>query len=40
MRGIVWDGKKLQLVEALRVRPPGPGEVKVKVLRSAFAIAI
>lgn len=36
MRGIVWDGKRLQLVEALCVRPPGPGEIKVKVLRSGI----
>jgi S-(hydroxymethyl)glutathione dehydrogenase/alcohol dehydrogenase len=36
MRGIVWSGGKLQLVDGLGVRPPGPGEVKVKVLRSGI----
>jgi len=36
MRGIVWSGGKLQLVEGLGVRAPGPGEVKVKVLSSGI----
>ncbi len=34
MRGIVFDGERLQLTDALEVRDPGPGEVKVRVLRS------
>lgn len=34
MRGIVWDGQKLVITDDLQVRDPGPGEVKVKILRS------
>lgn len=34
MRGIVFDGERLRLTDALEVRDPGPGEVKVRVLRS------
>ncbi|OCC25511.1 hypothetical protein MB02_02425 [Croceicoccus estronivorus] len=36
MRGIVWDGQKLIVTDALEVRAPGEGEVKVKVLRSGL----
>ncbi len=36
MRGIVWDGKKLIVTDALEVRAPGAGEVKVRVLRSGI----
>jgi S-(hydroxymethyl)glutathione dehydrogenase/alcohol dehydrogenase len=36
MRGIVFDGEKLLLTDALEVRAPGPGEVKVRVLRSGI----
>lgn len=36
MRGIVFDGEKLLLTEALEVRAPGAGEVKVRVLRSGI----
>ncbi|SFR91681.1 alcohol dehydrogenase catalytic domain-containing protein [Sphingomonas jatrophae] len=36
MRGIVFDGGRLQLTDALTVRDPGPGEVKVRVLRSGI----
>lgn len=36
MRGIVFDGERLQLTEALSVRAPGAGEVKVRVLRSGI----
>ena len=36
MRGIVFDGERLQLTNALAVRDPGPGEVKVRVLRSGI----
>jgi S-(hydroxymethyl)glutathione dehydrogenase / alcohol dehydrogenase len=34
MRGIVFDRDRLYLTDALTVREPGPGEVKVRVLRS------
>jgi S-(hydroxymethyl)glutathione dehydrogenase/alcohol dehydrogenase len=34
MRGIVWDGRRLHVTDALEVRPPGPGEVQVRVLAS------
>ncbi|MDD3799921.1 MAG: alcohol dehydrogenase catalytic domain-containing protein [Novosphingobium sp.] len=34
MRGVVWDGQELIVTDALEVRDPGEGEVKVKVLRS------
>jgi len=34
MRGLVYDGKQLQLTDALRVRAPGPGEALVRVHRS------
>ncbi|MFT4053640.1 MAG: alcohol dehydrogenase catalytic domain-containing protein [Novosphingobium sp.] len=36
MRGIVFDGERLRLTEALEVRAPGPGEVRVRVLRSGL----
>lgn len=36
MRGIVFDDGRLQLTDALSVREPGPGEVKVRVLRSGI----
>lgn len=36
MRGIIFDGERLQLTDALEVRDPGPGEVKVRVLRSGI----
>jgi S-(hydroxymethyl)glutathione dehydrogenase / alcohol dehydrogenase len=36
MRGLVWDGVELRLTDALEVRSPGPGEVRVKVLRSGI----
>jgi S-(hydroxymethyl)glutathione dehydrogenase/alcohol dehydrogenase len=36
MRGIVFDGERLRLTDALAVRAPGPGEVKVRVLRSGL----
>jgi S-(hydroxymethyl)glutathione dehydrogenase / alcohol dehydrogenase len=36
MRGIVWDGEALRLTEELAVRDPGPGEAKVRVLRSGI----
>jgi Zn-dependent alcohol dehydrogenases, class III len=35
MRAIVFDGQNLQLAEA-SVRDPGPGEVKVRILRSGI----
>lgn len=35
-RGVVWDGKELIVTEALDVRAPGPGEVKVRLLRSGI----
>jgi Zn-dependent alcohol dehydrogenase len=31
MRGLVWDGSALDLVDDLRVRPPGQGEVTVGI---------
>jgi len=34
MRGIVWDGERLHVTDALEVRAPGPGEVQVRVLAS------
>lgn len=36
MRGVIWDGERLQLAEDLEVRPPGPGEVRVRVLASGI----
>lgn len=36
MRGIIFDGERLRLTDALSVRAPGPGEVKVRVLRSGI----
>jgi S-(hydroxymethyl)glutathione dehydrogenase/alcohol dehydrogenase len=36
MRAIIFDGDRLQLVEDLSVRDPGPGEVKVRILRSGI----
>src|SRR5438067_6247417 len=36
MRGAVWDGSELQLVDDLDVRPPGPGEATVRVLASGI----
>lgn len=36
MRGLIWDGERLQLTDALEVRAPGPGEVAVRVLRSGI----
>ncbi|WP_156839592.1 alcohol dehydrogenase catalytic domain-containing protein [Novosphingobium aquimarinum] len=36
MRGIVFDGERLQLTDALSVRDPGAGEVRVRVLRSGI----
>jgi Zn-dependent alcohol dehydrogenase len=32
MRGIVYDGEKARVTDALEVRPTGPGEVKVKMV--------
>ncbi|WP_198350797.1 alcohol dehydrogenase catalytic domain-containing protein [Flavisphingomonas formosensis] len=34
MRGIIWDGERLHVTDALEVRAPGPGEVQVRVLAS------
>lgn len=31
MRGLVWDGSELALVDDLLHRPPGPGEVVVEI---------
>jgi S-(hydroxymethyl)glutathione dehydrogenase/alcohol dehydrogenase len=31
MRGIVYDGESTRLVDSLEVRPPGPGEVAVRI---------
>lgn len=36
MRGLVWDGKQFHLTDALEVRSPGRGEVRVRVLRSGI----
>jgi S-(hydroxymethyl)glutathione dehydrogenase/alcohol dehydrogenase len=36
MRGIVWDGWRLQLRDDLEVRDPGEGEVKLRVLASGI----
>lgn len=36
MRGLVWDGNDLHVTDLLDVRSPGPGEVKVRVLRSGI----
>ena len=36
MRGIVFDGDKLLLTNALEVRAPQAGEVKVRVLRTGI----
>lgn len=36
MRGIVFDGERLRLTDQLTVRDPGPGEVKVRILRSGI----
>ena len=34
MKGIVFDGEELRLVEGLEVRPPEPGEVNVKIVNA------
>ncbi len=34
MRGIVFDGRSLGLVEGLELREPGPGEVEIEILAS------
>ncbi|WP_428934823.1 Zn-dependent alcohol dehydrogenase [Streptomyces sp. ACT015] len=31
MRGVVWDGTRVEVVDDLEVRDPGPGEVRVAV---------
>lgn len=36
MRGAVWDGEKLFVTDRLTLRPVGPGEVRVRVLRSGI----
>ena len=36
MRGILFDEGRLFLTDALEVRDPGPGEVKVRVIRSGI----
>lgn len=36
MRGIIFDGERLRLTDKLMVRDAGPGEVKVRVLRSGI----
>ena len=36
MRGIVWDGQNLVVTDALEVRAPREGEVKVRVLRTGL----
>src|SRR5690606_14399767 len=36
MRGLVWDGARLFCTNALEVRAPGKGEVKVRVLASGI----
>jgi S-(hydroxymethyl)glutathione dehydrogenase/alcohol dehydrogenase len=36
MRGIIFDGERLRLTDALSVREPGRGEVKLRVLRSGI----
>lgn len=35
-RGIVWDGTRLALTDRLELRPPGEGEVGLRVLRSGL----
>lgn len=34
MKGIVWDGSALHVVQNLEVRDPGPGEVRVQIVNS------
>src|SRR5436853_7216636 len=34
VRGVIWDGERLIVTDKLSVRAPGPGEVRVRVLRS------
>ena len=34
MKGIVFDGEELRLVEGLEVRSPGAGEVTVKIVNA------
>ena len=34
MRGIVFDGEELRLVEGLEVREPGSGEVTVQIVNA------
>ncbi len=34
MRGIVWDGTELSVVDGLEVRDPGPHEVRVRIVNS------
>ena len=36
MRGAVWDGSSLFVSDRLELRAPGPGEVRVRVLRSGL----
>jgi S-(hydroxymethyl)glutathione dehydrogenase/alcohol dehydrogenase len=36
MRGVVWDGERLLYTDELEVRPPGPGEVQVRVRASGI----
>lgn len=36
MRAAIWDGEALRITDRLTVRAPGPGEVRVKVLRSGI----
>jgi len=34
MRGAIWDGRRMVVADDLEVRPPRPGEVRVRVLAS------
>ena len=34
MRGIIFDGDELRLVDGLEVREPGPGEVVVRIVNA------
>ena len=36
MRGVIWDGARLHVSDALELRPIRPGEVRVRVLRSGI----
>lgn len=36
MRALLWDGRRLAVVEDIGVRPPGPGEVEVEVMAAGL----